>query len=742
MARTVAWSSSGRLVARAGPSIAVLLAQGASLLFFAAPLRTIDGFPLDDAWIHQVVARTFATTGTLGYAPGQHGAGATSALWALILSVNFRFVHATAFAFTLAVNVALSLLAGQLLLACFQRRDAGPADTWRAGASVALAAIGGNFVWFAFCGMEANLVIVLSLLTAVCWGRGSGVTSATLAGVAAGALATTRPECAAMAPLVALWGARVGRPRSHLVWLIAPWGACLALYFGANLVATGHAMPSTLSGRQWLWRSANPGLSSLEMVRDFLAVIALRLRDYSLGTSATAAFWVGLGLTIPAYVRLVRDGRHALAIVLAWAGLHFATYAVLLPSPGHGGRYVPLLPLLYLAGVGYGSVLLVESAMRFAAGVLRPQVHGVAVALLSAGALAPWFGLVRVGVRDWRLDNVRATSHIRWTEEGLGPLVDALPPGAAVASFDIGGVGFRSHRPIVDLGGLSDPATTDLLQHGEVWRLLEDKKIDYVVLPIGYRPGFPDITNFLYRLRLVENPAVVLEPVAYRESPLDVWMPGMSATWNSAPRQEIFRLRWTGQPGPKPIGPSRPSYPLDPDGMLTAQGRTAAGVALGMLGEQGEELSLQLARARSAVDATGRGAGWRAAIGPWGIDVQVPEADAAIGPAVKATVADWTEPYLLVDDWDGAALAVSHAFATAIRAHKVPGFYPILPPLAAPLPGGVVRPIESSAPWGLPLAAACAGVVLVLGRRWRRPRRDERGSPAPLVATPMMEEAT
>jgi hypothetical protein len=729
-----------RFVASAGPHVTVVLAQAASLLFFAAPLRTIDGFPLDDAWIHQVVARTFATTGTLGYAPGQHGAGATSALWALILSVNFRFVHAAPFAFTLAVNVALSLLAGQLLLGCFRGRGESLADAWRATGSVALAAIGGNFVWFAFSGMEANLVVVLSLLTALCWARGSGMRSATMAGIAAGALATTRPECAAMAPLVALWTARVGRPRSHLVGLLAPWAACLALYFGANLVATGHLMPSTLSGRQWLWRSTNAGLSSPELVRGFLGIVALKLRDYSLGTSSTAAFWIGLGLTVPAYVRLVRDGRHAVAITLAWAGLHFATYAVLLPSPGHGGRYVPLVPLLYLAGVGYGSVLLIASAMRFAADLLRPPLHGWAVALLSAGALAPWFGLVGVGVRDWRLDHLRATSHIRWTEEGLGPLVDALPPDAKVASFDIGGVGFWSHRPIVDLGGLSDASTADSLQRGEVWRLLEAKKIDYVVLPIGYEERFPDITNFLYRLRLAENPAVVLEPVAYRESPIDVWMPGMTATWNSAPRQEIYRLRWTGQPGPKPIGSSSPRYPSDPDEMLTPRGRATMGAALGMLAEQGVDLSLRLARVRP-VDAAG-GTGWRAAIGRWGIDVQAPAEDASLRPYVRASIADWTEPFLLADDYDGAALAVSYAFATSIRARKVPGFYPILPPLAAPAPGGYVRPIESSTPWGLPLAAACSIAVLLLGRRWRRPRREERVSSAPVVATPLVEEAT
>lgn len=719
-----------RRFAPAAPHLIVLAAQALGLLFFAAPMRVIDGFPLDDAWIHQVVARTFAQTGTLGYTAGQHGGAATSCLWAVLLSANFEFFHRDPVVFTLALNVALSLAAGQLLLLCFRSADARGGDALRSTASVALACIGGNFLWFAFCGMEANLVIVLSLACIVAWTRVAGTRGAVLAGAAAGALALTRPECAAMAPVVVLWTRPLGRTRGDAAWLLGIWLACLAGYFGVNLATTGHAMPATLAGRRWLWRSVNPGLSWFALLLDYLSVVAFHLRDYTLGTSATPAFWVGLGLAVFAYVHLVKEHRSPVALVLAWTGVHFGTYALLLPTPGHGGRYVPLVPLVYLAGVAYGSVLLVETALRFFERTMAERWYRTAALTLGAGALAPWVGLVVVGVRDWRLDNVRATSHIRWTEEGMGPLVDALPAGAKVASFDIGGVGFRAHRPIVDLGGLSDAATAQYLRKGDLWRFLHDQHIDYVVIPIGFRERFPDITNFLYRLRLVENPALTLEPIGYRESPFETWMSGMQATWNSSPRQELYRLHWTGAAGPNPVSSGTTHAVGDPDGLLTRRGRAQIGAALGMLSSEGAPLDLTVSDSPPATADRGDLDVWRVTMGPWGLAVDSPGKDEALRGYVRATLADWVEPYLLAGDFDGASLAAVHAFALAWRAKKDHGFYPILPPVAAPSPGGTVWPMTASAPWGIPLAAVCAVLGMGLERLRRRGRASAAGTKA------------
>src|SRR5262245_44722032 len=111
---------------------AVLVFQVAALVAIAG-WDTLHGFPLDDAWIHQVVARTFAQTGTLGYAPGHHGAGATSYLWAALLAINLKSLHFDPVRWTLGINVVAALATGQLLfrLVARARPEAMGEGVWR-----------------------------------------------------------------------------------------------------------------------------------------------------------------------------------------------------------------------------------------------------------------------------------------------------------------------------------------------------------------------------------------------------------------------------------------------------------------------------------------------------------------------------------------------------------------------------------------------------------------------------------
>ena len=96
-----------------------------------------------------------------------------------------------------------------------------------------------------------------------------------------------------------------------------------------------------------------------------------------------------------------------------------------------------------------------------------------------------------------------------------------------MASFDIGGIGFASHRPILDIGGLSDPATASLLKSGTIWKYLRDRHIDHVVIPEEHEPSFPGPLNFGYRLHLLDNPALDLRLVRFVETSSQAWMPAI-----------------------------------------------------------------------------------------------------------------------------------------------------------------------------------------------------------------------
>ena len=271
--------------------VALLIIEVAALLFFAQPWPVIHGFPIDDAWIHQVVARTFAATGTLGYAPGQFGAGATSYLWAALLSTNYRWIHADPVVFTLALNIALYLGTGAVLLAMALRDGLRErrVDSPRLAAAeavfvVGLASIGGNTIWFAFSGMEATLVVFLSVSAIACATRrpSSGSSSALAmvgAAAAVAALALTRPETIALGPLLAWVCHRSGHPRRQTAALLGCWGAAVAVYLGANLIATGSALPATLGGRKWIWVGDSEGWGL--RLWDFACTWVMRLRNYT-----------------------------------------------------------------------------------------------------------------------------------------------------------------------------------------------------------------------------------------------------------------------------------------------------------------------------------------------------------------------------------------------------------------------------------------------------------------------------
>ena len=86
----------------------LLLLLQASALYCIARLTSFEhGFPLDDAWIHQVVGRTFAETGVLGYTSERFGSAATSLAWAAIVAANHAWLGMQPALFAFLVNAIL-----------------------------------------------------------------------------------------------------------------------------------------------------------------------------------------------------------------------------------------------------------------------------------------------------------------------------------------------------------------------------------------------------------------------------------------------------------------------------------------------------------------------------------------------------------------------------------------------------------------------------------------------------------
>lgn len=753
--------------------------------------------PLDDAWIHQVVARTFAESGTLGYAPGQHGAAATSYLWAALLAINFKLLHLDPSLWALMLNAACAVVAGQLLYSLLLRvratgiESVGGRLTWRVTsfAATLVACVSPNVLWFVCSGMEAMPFVALSLgaialatagterdATDRAWSAlgARALWRALASGVTAGALALLRPEAAPLGGVLATWvllrskpatgGGAGSRRLGRAIALALPWLAMVGLYVASNVVKTGHALPSTLAGRRWLWFEASAGLSRGDRALDFLDAWATRLSSYTLDTSL-ASVWIFTALAGYGALCLVRSrtgplryaahpegasdaGRDGVRLLLFWTVFHASFYALLLPTPGHGGRYQPLTPLLFALCLPLGSafalrelasVVGVPQTVRFgwfaALGLTAPLALGAPV----AGAL--------------RNANALAVAHIHATELGAGRYVSGLPEGE-IASFDIGGIGYASKRRVLDLGGLSDAGTAALLASGRVSEWLASNRVRWLVLPETLEPVLPVFDDFRSRLHLRDNPALRIEPVRVFETPLEKWGPAIAATWNAAPKQVVYEVTYTGQPGPRAIpmvAPDTLRGLADPSRLLSRRERVVAEHMLAVLAAWGMTLDVRVtsapegaarattsgasaaisatralgapepqavARPDGASDMTGTcvvRAGW------WGFDIDGC-ASIADPRTLRAMMYEQAGRYLDVGDLGGAIRAIPQVFAQA-RRRLDPSFHPSLSPLAPPTPGGSDLGSSQAARTGLALllgALAVAGLLEAGARRnWR-----------------------
>ncbi len=692
-------------VPRANASLRAGLAalQLAALVWFAP--RTV-GFPLDDAWIHQVVARTFVESGTLGFAPGEHGAAATSYLWAVVCALNLAVVHLHPATWTALVSGAATIAAGQLLYDMLARtRPEGFGETtWRvvSALAAALSCAGAHALWFAWSGMEASLLVALTILAM--WaatrdvapagdGAAHDATRRTLGvtGAAAALLALLRPEAMPLGAMLAAWTFWRTRRAKDAAIVAAPWLAAVAIYLGSNLALSGHAMPATLSGRRWLWFDASAGLSRVELVVEMAEFWAQRLSFYCVASLA-ALIWVTTGLAVYGAVRLVRLANPGMRLLLGWTALHALFYAVMLPTPGHGGRYQPLLPILFVACGAIGSALVLVDLAR----LVVPR-HATTAAPWLTLPLAGWAALGWLGADRLRDANEIAVLHIEGTEIAMGEWLATLPRERVIASFDIGGIAWASRRRILDAGGLSDPNVAKLLEQGTLAQHLAAKRVDTIVLPEARDAQWIDPSTFHYRLGLSTDPAITLAPIHVFESPDERWGAGVEATWNAAPKQVAYRLAFLGAPtarahGSVPFAARRAMH--DDAALVRPRDRARAEHALAVLAEWGVGVDVATTLARPAPASA-----CRVAFGRWGVDVSGCD---AVAPSLSYAMHEHLGRYLDHDDFGGAAREIPFVVERARRAVD-PTFRPQLPPNLYPIDGGWSTQGSRTASWGVPL---------------------------------------
>lgn len=466
-----------------------LLAYLAPLLVMGSTLSTHFGFPLDDSWIHQSVARNFANFGSLGYLPHERSSGSTSLLWTLILSGNYSLLPGLSpVIYTVALNVGLLLASGLLLLRIGLRDGLEPVPALLLAAAPAL---DGNYVWLAFTGMEHLLFVTLSLGSILLWlGRPPGGQTwgrALASGLCMGLLAMTRPEAVVLPfALFAAGWFFPGLRRFSLAQTGVAAAIVLALAampVAVNLYTSHSVLPVTFKGRQFLF--ANTGgpvvvrghLLAQWLSRPFKAVMSFDgLEVGRAGQAAMLLTFIGFAALASVGMRELLQQRRWLTLsVCAWATLHALSYAVALPASGHGGRYQPLFLALTLPLPALGLAALLRK-------------HTLLAKAVPAAALV-LFGCVSLLL--WREVLARGIEHIDRTHGVVATWLATHLPTETLAVFDIGRIGYergtRGDPGLIDLGGLTDPRYIDFLQSGRVAQYLAARGVRYLVLPVDSR---------------------------------------------------------------------------------------------------------------------------------------------------------------------------------------------------------------------------------------------------------------
>ena len=462
-----------------------------AFLPLAAVLRGHFGFPLDDSWIHQVIARNLAERHVIGFNPGVPSSGSTSLLWTLILAANTLLFPRLSPVITCAILGGVTLLAIGFSMKRLAEEDGlGTGASW----SFALApALSGNFLWFGLIGMEHLLFTLLLLVWLLVWFRPLHRTRLDrfLLYMVPLLLVLTRPEGFFLVALL-LISTRLADRTGRDTLIAASGGVCgMAITCATNMAISGSIAPPTMKGRQFLFAlNATLHTRLYFLGQSFIRITKtlVFLPPQSARHGPALVFGIALALLSALLIslavrRLFILGAKRILFLSASAILIELLYFAVLPNPGHGGRYIALPIVIFLCLTFLGLYELFTS--MFSDNRLAWSCV-VACALATATrSISIWS---HATVAD--IDQINSEHEVmaEWLQQNFPPTVFT---GMHLAAFDIGRIGYQLEGHVIDLGGLVDSRYLPFLMEHRTAAYLNHRGVSYVVLPTE-----PDDTGF------------------------------------------------------------------------------------------------------------------------------------------------------------------------------------------------------------------------------------------------------
>jgi hypothetical protein len=406
--------------------------------------------------------------------------------------------------------------------------------------------------------MEHVLFVTLSLAAIVLWYREPdaprhGMSESLLAGGVLGLLGMTRPEGLLLSVLLFAIYRKCGRTLRETVWAGVLSVLFMTPSFVISLWTSGSLLPATSRGRRINYTGSpniHIGRSSVKLLmgETYNRVIGhhfLGLTGWAILPFVLLALW--------GTVVLVRRYPNRTSILCVWSILHYASYAIVLPADGHGGRYQPFVLVLFSATMAIALFdLLRRLRVRGTGRILLQTAAIVAVALLTVRTLA-----------RWERANRYAVYNVNHEHKALALWMNAhLPPGTGIAVTDIGAIAYFSNMNILDVGGLIDSKFVEnYVLKGRTPQYIAEHGVHYVVMS---HDGTSTKTGD--SLFLLHSPAYRLIPRHTTGIDLARWQEGNDYTQHGFHFQTLYRI--------EEVPPSEQS----PEATQAATDRAAAAV--------------------------------------------------------------------------------------------------------------------------------------------------------------------
>jgi Gpi18-like mannosyltransferase len=392
----------------------------------------VSGFPIDDSWIHLTFARTLAQTGHFAYgAMNPATSGSTSPLFTVLESILFFF---TSNEFFIAKSLSIIGFAFAVFFVFKAVQAARPEFSWLPVAASALVIVSPRLYPAAVWGMETTLAAALIAAAAYCYERRSWL----WLGVTLGLSIWCRPDLILVSVAIAIDFFLFKRDEKiDWVKLLAPAFFLMAAYAVFNLALSGSLFPNTFAAKLAYYKVHKAdfwGASWAFFTKDgqgFMMALAL------VGLAGVIFSLVKKERIVPIYPFLIAIG-------------YVALYNWKLPYLYQDGRYlVPVAVALILCASLGSTVISTILNRRNVFVTALPLLLCVVAVALQLNTLSSTDAANHEATEEAYITRLQVNS-AKW-------LAKNLPKNAAVATHDIGAIGYYSGRKTIDVVGLVDP---------------------------------------------------------------------------------------------------------------------------------------------------------------------------------------------------------------------------------------------------------------------------------------------